>query len=191
MSASLIDSLEDDENLIIYSIGALDNTPLRGKTKLQKLLFLISNVFCDIKEVFEFEPHLFGPYSEKIDHILDDLITLGIVYKNGNSYRLTEKGIQIYENLKPKKELVDVIDDFKDFLNDLSEDQMLVFIYIFYPKYVEESAVWDRLKKDRVKVAMSLLKKQKVSFSKAAEIAGLNINEFENLLKENRIRWRA
>jgi Uncharacterised protein family (UPF0175). len=183
--------LEDDEQLIIYSIGALGNTPLRGRLRLQKLLFLISNVFENFKALLEFEPHLYGPYSEAVDDILDDLISLGLIDKEDSRYVLTKKGIDIYNHLKSRKELVDVIEDFKNFLKDLSGDEILVFVYVLYPEYIGESIVWDDLKKDRIKIAKSLLRKEKISFGKASEIAGLGISEFEGLLKEENIRWRT
>ena len=69
----IYDSLEDEERILLYSIGALDNTPIRNKTKLQKLLFLISNVFKEYSALLEFEPHLFGPYSEIANDTLEDL----------------------------------------------------------------------------------------------------------------------
>lgn len=183
-------SLNEEERLVLYSIGALNNTPLTGKTKLQKLLFLLSNVFRNFHDLLEFEPHLLGPYSETVDYILEDLIQLGLIDKNNNCYKLTDLGLEMYHQLKPKRELMDVIEDFKGFLNDLPENELLAFIYVSYPKYISESAVWDKLKLDRLRISISLLKKHKLSFSKAAEIAGLNIIDFEKFLRNKNIRWR-
>jgi len=186
----LFNSLEDEEKLVIFALGSLDNTPLRSKIKLQKLLFLISNVFKEYKDLLEFEPHLFGPYSETLDNIIDDLIKLGLVEREGSRYRLTQKGFELYKKLKPKKELIEVIEDFKNFLNDMSDKEILTFVYVSYSDFIGESAKWDEIKKDRVKIAITLLKKQKISFGKAVEISGLSVEEFENILKKNRIRWR-
>lgn len=190
MVDELVNSLNNEEKIVLYSLGALGNTPLRSRTKLQKLLFLFSNVFQDFQDLLEFEPHLLGPYSETIDYVVEDLIQLDLIEKRNNSYKLTEKGLEIYSQLRPKKDLTKVIEDFKEFLNDMSDDEVLTFIYIFYPKYIAESARWNELKKERIKIAISLLKKQKVSYSKAVEIAGLSINEFEDLLMKRNIRWK-
>jgi predicted HTH domain antitoxin len=184
------DSLEDEEKIVLFSIGALDNTPIRSKTKLQKLLFLVSNVFEDYKELLVFEPHLFGPYSENLDTILEDLIKMELVIKKGNSFKLSEMGYELYNRLKPKAELISVIEDFKDFLNDLSEDEILTFVYVSYPKYTSEAIKWNELKEKRIQYSISLLEKHKVSFGKAAEIAGLNTIEFGKLLKNRGIKWR-
>ncbi len=182
--------LEDEEKIIVYSLGALNNTPLRSKIKLQKLLFLVSNVFKEYRDLLEFEPHLFGPYSETVNYVLEDLMKLGLVYQEGSKYTLTEKGFELFNHLKPKKELLKVIEDFKEFLNDLSDDEVLSFIYASYPNYISESAKWDELKGNRAKFAVSLLKKQKISFGKAAEIAGLKTAEFEDLLMNAKVRWK-
>lgn len=186
----LFNNLEDEEKMVIYSLGALDNTPLRSKIKIQKLLFLISNVFKEYKDLLEFEPHLFGPYSETLDYLVQDLQKLGLIEIEGSKYKLTKKGVELYHQLKPKKELMIVVEDFKDFLNDLPDEEILTFVYVSYPAYISESAKWDELKIDRIKIAVSLLRKEKVSFGKAIEISGLSASKFEEFLKKNSIKWK-
>jgi uncharacterized protein YwgA len=187
---NLFNNLEDEERIVIYAFGALYNTSLRSKIKIQKLLFLISNVFKEYKDLLEFEPHLFGPYSETLDYIVQDLQKLGLIEASGSKYKLTEKGFELYKHLKPKKELIEVITDFKEFLNDLPDDDILAFVYVSYSEYIGESAKWDELKKNRVEIAVSLLKKEKVSFGKAVEISGLSQSGFEELLKKKNIKWK-
>jgi len=170
--------LESDQKLLIYAVGAL-GTPLKTRIKLQKLFFLVSNVFEDIGNAFRFEPHLFGPYSEILDETSEELIDLDLIRKNKNKpFSLTTKGRDEYEKLSPMKELKDVIDDFKGFLNDMSDDEIMTFIYTFYPNYISESTEWDRLKKKRMKIALDLLKKDKISFSKAVHLSGKKYREF-------------
>ncbi len=187
----IFENLEEEEKIIIFSLGALDGSPLRSKIKLQKLLFLISNVFKNYEDLLEFEPHLFGPYSENIEYIVEDLIKLGLIEKEGIKYTLTNEGKKLYQCLKPKEELVNVIEDFKEFLNDLSDEEVLVFVYVTYPNYIEESAKWEELKQKRIPIAISLLKKQKISFGKAVEISGLSLGDFEELINEKKIKWKT
>jgi len=184
-------ALNDEEKLILFTIGSMDRAPIRSKIKIQKILFLISNVFKGFQNLLEFEPHLFGPYSETLDYVLESLIKLGLVKKEGSSYRLTDDGQDLVESLKPKPELINVINDFKSFLNDLSDDEILVFIYASYPQFISESVKWDDLKPRRVSIAHSLLNKGKISFSKAAEIAGMSSGDFDKLLKERGMAWRT
>lgn len=182
--------LNDEEKLVLYAIGAVDNSPLKSRIKIQKLMFLISNVFKDFQGLLHFEPHFFGPYSETLDNVLESLIRLGYVQSIGSNFRLTKSGLNAYSSLKPKPELARVIDDFKRFLNDLNDEEVLAFVYVSYPKYISESVKWDELKPRRKDFAISLFRRNKVSFSKAAEIAGLTPVEFDILLKNKNIRWR-
>jgi uncharacterized protein YwgA len=184
-------ALNDEEKLILFTIGSLNRSPIRSKIKIQKILFLISNVFKGFQNLLEFEPHLFGPYSETLDYVVESLIKLGLVKKEGSSYSLTEDGQTLVDALNPKPELLAVINDFKSFLNDLTDDEILVFVYASYPQFISESVKWDELKPKRVSIALSLLNKGKISFSKAAEIAGLSTVDFDKLLKERGMPWRT
>jgi len=183
--------LEDEEKIILYSLGVLDNVPIRSKTKLQKLLFLLSNVFEDYADLLNFEPHLCGPYSERADDLLEDLIKLDLVQHSGNQFSLTGLGVELYERLHPKKELLDVLADYKSFLNDLSEDELLTFIYVTYPNTISEAIKWEQLKKNRVSCALKMLKKSKIGFAKAVEIANMPYNDFSLLVKNEGIRWKV
>ena len=182
--------INDEEKLVLFSIGALGNIPLRSKIIIQKLLFLIANVFKGFHELLRYEPHLYGPYSETVENVLYSLVKVGYIEKIENQYRLSKEGVNIFKSLHPKPELVNVIEDFKRFLNDLNFNELLAFIYVSYPEYISESVKWDELKTRRKDIAISLLRKKKVSFAKASEIAGMSGIEFDNLLKEMGIRWR-
>jgi uncharacterized protein YwgA len=182
--------LNDEENLLIVALGALDGAPIRSKIKLQKMLFLISNLFDNYKDILEYEPHLYGPYSEVVEETLQDLMTLGLVNESINQYTLTSKGKEVYLDLKIKKEVLQVMSDFKNFLNDLSQDEVLVFVYACYPKFISESIKWNELKPKRIAIALSLLKKGKISYSKALEVSGINQAEFEKKIKEQNIAWK-
>ena len=186
----LLGQLEDDEKIVLYVIGASDQ-PLRSKLKIQKILFLVTNVFEDLNDLLKYEPHLMGPYSERVDYLLKDLGQLGLVIVINSNYSLTPKGRNVFVRLKPKKELSDVIDDFKAFLNDLSDNEIMTFIYTFYPKYTSESTKWEELKQNRIEYANRLLLKGKVSFSKAAQMADMNVQDYAELLKRRKVKWRA
>jgi len=184
-------ALNDEEKLILFTIGSLGRAPIRSKIKIQKILFLVSNVFKGFQNLLEFEPHLFGPYSETLDYVLEALIKLGLVKKEGSSFLLTDDGQTLVRSLKPKAELLTVINDFKSFLNDLSDEEVLAFVYSSYPQFISESIKWDELKPKRVSIALSLLNKGKISFSKAAEIAGMSTVDFDKFLRARGMPWRT
>jgi uncharacterized protein YwgA len=183
--------LDDTERVILFSIGSLGGTPLGSKVKLQKIHFLLSKAFPDLGSLFDYHAHLYGPYSDVVETVLEDLISLGLVRRHGSAYELTGEGRRVHDRLRPGKELVQVMEDFKAFLNDLTDNEILTFVYAFYPEYISESAKWDELKGRRADVAASLLRKQKISFSKALELSGLDGERFIALLKSRGVRWRA
>ena len=111
-----------------------------------------------------------------------------VLLPNETFSQLLEQKSRVNQN--PKKELLIVVEDFKDFLNDLPDKEILTFVYVSYPDYISESAKWDELKPERIKIAVSLLKKEKVSFGKAVEISGLSASRFEELLKKNNIKLK-
>ena len=183
-------NLKDEEKIILYSLGVLDNMPIKNKIKLQKLLFMTSNVFEDYGDLLDFEPHLYGPYSKNLDDMLENLIKIGFVSQTKSQYKLTPLGEQVYLRLSPKKGLVSVLEDFKSFINDLTNDELLTFIYVTYPNFTTEAIKWNELKEKRVQCAVQLLKKQKISFAKAVEISGLPRFDFELLSKNEGIKWK-
>lgn len=186
-SYEIFSRLNPEERIILYAVGALDR-PLRSKVKLQKLLFLVSNVFDDINELMRFEPHFLGPYSEVIVSVTEQLETLGLIQKETEGYTLTPMGAEVFARLRPVPQLVSVMADFKELLNDLNDNDVLTFIYACYPQYTKESLLWEDLQKNRMRVAVSLLRKGKLSTGRAAQVAGLGEADFIATLNEPRTR---
>ena len=184
-------SLDETESVVLYSIGALGFTPLRSMVKLQKMHFLLANAFPDLQPLLNFRPSLLGPHSEVVESVLENLKNLNLVRQSRGSFALTTKGRHEFDKLHMNEGMVQVIEDFKDFLNDLPDNEVLTFIYIFYPEYISESAKWDELKGRRTEIAVSMLRKQKISFSKALEMSDLDGNKFIALLKASGVRWRT
>ena len=75
-------------------------------------------------------------------------------------------------------EQIEAIQGYKEFLNDLSRDEILLFFYVSYPDFTEKSAVYERVTRKRIPAAISLYNKEKVSLEKAAFLAGLPAEKF-------------
>jgi hypothetical protein len=102
---------------------------------------------------------------------------------------LTAKGQEVANRLKLKTstETEEIISEMKAFLNDLSQDELLGFIYFSYPDMALESIKFDRIKAKRGEIAISLYRKKKVSLGKAAQIAGLSQEVFIKKAQANRV----
>jgi len=187
-----IDHLSTTQRYIILLLRANDNRSLKGKLWLQKIMFLISQNIEELEEDTDFEEDLLGPYSETVAEEFDQLIIEKIIkrrYPNDLSLHGTNiANVLINEITEEERE---IIEDMKSFLNDLTEDELLGFIYFSYPQFTEESIKYEKIKDKRIDISLSLYEKNKISLGKASTISGLNQEEFIHLLKSRGIRVYA
>jgi len=176
----IVEDLTDLDLAILQLLHAGNNDPLKGKVAFQKEMFLIADYIGKIREQTEFIPHTFGPYSEAAENEMGTLKSLGLVSEQGQEYHITPNGIAALDKVKPAFSLeeIEAIGDFKEFLNDLTQDEILLFTYVSYPKFKEESAVYERVIRKRIPIAVSLYKMGKVSLEKSAFLAGLPVEKF-------------
>ena len=73
--------------------------------------------------------------------------------------------------------------DIKREFNDMSLNELLLFMYVTYPETAENSDVRDKILHERCPIALSLLRKGKVTLQKAAELAGIKLEDFIQLAK--------
>ncbi|MCK9591647.1 MAG: UPF0175 family protein [Methanoregula sp.] len=178
----IVEDLNDLDLAILHLLHAGNNDPLSGKVAFQKEMFLIADYIEKIREQAEFIPHTFGPYSEAAENEMGNLRALGLVEEQGQEYQITGQGIEALDKIKSafSTEELEAIEDFKKFLNDLTMDELLLFIYVSYPDFKEESAVYEKVIRKRIPLAITLYKKEKVSLEKAAFLAGLPVEKFLN-----------
>jgi len=176
----IVEDLNDLDLAILQLLHAGNDSPLKGRVAFQKEMFLIADYIEKIREQAEFIPHILGPYSEAAEYEMGNLQSLNLVEEKGHEYNITPTGVAAIRKAKPafSQEEIEAIVDFKKFLNDLSEDEQLLFIYVSHPEFTRESAVYDRVIKKRIPSAISLYKKGKISLEKAAFLAGLPVEKF-------------
>lgn len=183
--------MDVSQRLIIYCLGA-SNKPVENKVDIQKILFLTSKELPDLfGDIFTFQKYKKGPYSERIDEDVAVISNSG--YISGGEFGLSDEGYKLFKEIEKhvKEPLKSSIEDNKEFVYGLTEEELLTFIYVIFPEYTENSEVWDKIKHNRVNNAISLLKKEKITASQAAIIAGMNYYEFENYLNKLKIRWKS
>lgn len=181
----ILRSMSETQLFAIILIGINNFNAIKGKTWFQKELFLISNNLEPLQEEADFKPDYMGPYSEEAKEALDVLEAYNIVKYSGSSIKLTDLGKGVYNEIigSFSNEEIEIIRDFKDLLNDMDYYDLLGFIYFTYPEYIDESFVLKEILPRRRNIAYSLFSKNKVSLEKAAEIAGIPIEEFLILIK--------
>jgi len=183
----IIKNISDIELIILALLNAKNREPIRDDVFFQKEIFLILNFIRDVFPKADFIPHTFGPYSEVAEKALENLQSYKLVDKTDKGYTITTLGNDIFEKLKNKipKDELEAIEDFKDFLNNLTRDELLVFTYISFPEFTAESAIKKRVYSKRKAIAVSLYKKGKISLEKAAFLSGMPLEEFIRYIKDH------
>lgn len=181
----ILRDLNPTRKFALLLLNAKGKEPIRGQLWYQKELFLLAKAFKELNEEAGFEPYLLGPHSELAAEELDELTQLGLAEKAGSKYQLTSKGEEVVNTFEKKidSKEKEMIEEVKDFLNDLSENELLTFVYVTYPDMTEES-IKRKVTEKRQEVAYHLYKKGKISIGKAAELAGLGLEKFSGYLKK-------
>lgn len=176
----ILKSITASQVYTILLLGYDNYRPVKGKTWLQKEMFLISNNIEALEEDANFKPDFMGPYSESVDEALTRLLAYKIIESNEAPFKLTDFGKEVFKIIKEKiaPEKLEIVSDFKVLLNDMTYNELIGFIYVSYPEFVGESVVKNKVFPKREEIALNLLRKNKVSIAKAAEIADVPLENF-------------
>ena len=163
----------------LLALFYVSNGKIEGSLRLHKELFLVSRGIPELLEDDNYGPHNYGPYSEEIDEdVLGLLEVEGLlkIFKGDSSstiYLLTENG------KTAAKEAFSDFDEntqasFKrvyELLSGLTSDEILFIVYTMYPGMAIYSTVYDRILANKVRIAKSIYRKNKLSLKKLAELA--------------------
>jgi predicted HTH domain antitoxin len=188
----IIKQLDKDivQKYILLLLNSDDNEMVSGKTKLMKELFFVSQNIPELDEETDFEPDNYGPSSDVVMGDIEKLDMLRLIKIHNENYSLTEQGKEIVQKILHtvgKREL-EIINDMKQLFKDLTYHEMLGLVYFSYPEMTEKSLVKEEIENKREKIALSLLKKGKISIAKAAEIADMSMSSFYKMLKKEGIK---
>ena len=163
----------DDLHKIIILLADAGGRPIRGTTKLQKILYLLSYPLEHL-ERYHYEQHDHGPYSQVVDHEKCYLQNIGVLYSRRCEIGLTDEGCRVAEAVagQTDSETLDVLREYKDMFNDMTTDEILAYIYLAHPEPISKSAKYTSLKPRMERLMLSLVKKEKITGQLAAELLG-------------------
>ena len=166
--------LEDGDELhkFIILLANANGESIKGRTKLQKMMYLLSDKIEEIKEQSSYDADNYGPYSEVVDEEERYLEQIGVLTSSPREIALTETGKEIAQEMSKNEDekILKVLDEYKKFLNDMTGNELLAYIYSAYPDMTEESVKYENLKPNIEKHILSLIRKQKISSQRAAEL---------------------
>lgn len=123
-----------------------NNEPIRSVTHLQNEIFLLCRrtSFIYTKEIYHFEPLLYGPFSDGLSRDLTDLQSIGLI--SFDRIKLTNKGFKIaasvWNNLHDfeKQQIFKV----KSTFNYMSLTELLDTVYSRYPNSLKDQPLRKR-----------------------------------------------
>jgi len=171
---------------IILLLYARDCEPIPGVAWFQKELYLVAENVPEVSKEAGFVSGAYGPCSKNADDRLKDLVLRGMVNKKGNKISLSDLGVKVAHKVvkEASKDTLELLDDFKGLLNDMSGKELTTFIYLTFPES-DASLAPKGIKEDRVVVAKTLYRKGKLSLERAAEIAGVSVEDFRQTMMAN------
>ena len=166
--------LEDGDELhkFIILLANANDESIKGRLKLQKMMYLLSDKITEIKEQSSYDADNYGPYSEVVDEEEKYLEQIGVLTSSQGEIALTKTGKEIAQELSKHEDekTLKVLNEYKRFLNDMTAKELLAYIYSAYPDMIEESIEYENLRPNMENHILSLIKKQKISSQRAAEL---------------------
>ena len=188
MTDENLKQLSEVDKLIILLAGAKESEPIPSSLHLQKEMYFLQNLFPDMAVKTDYKPGLMGQHSEVVEEELKKLQLYGLIRSVRGSIGLTSDGATLLAKLKEKSDENEIkkAEEFKDIFNGMTKDELLVFVCFSDPdenKIIEESAQYKRVVQNRMRLAVSMCRKDKISAQKAAYIAGKTFEDFFAELK--------
>jgi len=184
------EDIEPVERYLFLLLFAPDSTgkfsqPIRGNTRLQKEMFVLSKLDTQLAEDAEFDAYAMGAYSDTVAEIQDEFCISGFAEQSPEgALALTLDGRKEAERVwnnttDAERKKVGMV---KAWLNDLTFNELLAIVYTEYPESASKSEVKEQVDARRPDLAISLLRKGKANFDLAQRVAGLTSSQFEDLL---------
>lgn len=191
----ILDTIDPLQRLIVLLATSNGGAPIMGQTKLQKMMFLLSKMSDDMVDRCGYGADNYGPYSEIVGEAARHLGEIGVLSfdDRGENISITLTGRRVAEEIAEGEDdnTLDIIDSCKDMLNDLPTDEVLAYVYSSYPHMAEQSVVYDRIKRNMERHIMSMLKKEKISSERAAELLGMPLDHILRRARGMRVLARG
>jgi len=171
---------------VLYAAGGR----IKGRLWLQKALFKLAEFFEELSEDLDFEAYSYGPFSEAVLEVEEALESSGLIQRSDEGLFLTRSGFKaaehVWEGLDSKSR--DVIRRVVEFMESLSKDELLLYVYATRPEYAVESKMRERVLSRRLDIALRMLRSGKVSLELAAKLAGVSVAEMLEIVKRHGVK---
>jgi hypothetical protein len=188
---SVVEGLDLARTLALYAIGkAPDGVP--SDAHYQRIMYLALKILGkDPVRDAQYGAHKHGPYSYTVDGWKRELLETGRLMKDEGSERVhvNPKIAGDVSKISPPDSLKGLmIKDAVEFLCSLTNDELLLVAYaddsINGEGMSSNSLVVDEVLSGRADIAKRMVRSDKVTLSRGAELADMDIAEFKRLVWE-------
>jgi len=168
--------------LLVLILSIADRTKQKAMNKLhfQKAIYYFENLKSE-KEVF-FSNFKYGGVSFELMENMETLEESGLVRRVGTKYILTTKGEQLAEQLRKsadyKSDTLRKLEYAKFLLNDLTDKELLFFMYMTFPETQVNSIEFKNLIEDKRAYVEKLFAKGRIDSTTAGEWLGMEPRHF-------------
>lgn len=144
--------------LPLLLLKANDQEPIEGRTRLQKLMFLLQQQLNeeggDLPWEYTFEAYDYGPFAKALYHDIDYLRRSGLLAEQERhidtdvkqyDYKLTQEGSDLVEEAREAiglEELLREAETIKQEFNDMRLDELIDYVYSEYPEFAKNSVLY-------------------------------------------------
>ena len=160
--------------LVVLLAASNGGEPIRGKTKLQKMAFMLTEGEDREYGPCGYDADNYGPYSGIVDEAAGRLEYVGALRTDGRDISVTQLGKEIAGRIAAGEDsrTLAMIDMYKEMFNDLTADELLAYVYSAYSYTATRSLVYNRIASNMERHVMSMLKKGKITSERASELLG-------------------
>ncbi len=180
MHRKMLGAIDPLQRLIVLLAASGGGAPITGQTMLQWMTFLLSEGSGDMAGRCGYGAGSYGPHSEIVCEAARLLGEIGVLCfdDSGGNISITPAGRRVAEEIAEEEDddTLDIIDSCKDMLNDLPDDEALAYVCLSYPSMAGRPAVHDRVRRGAERHVMSMLRKEKISSERAAELLGMPLD---------------
>ncbi len=138
----------------------------------------------------DFSNYNLGAVSYELRETVDELEEYDLITEDHGKYQLTSEGEKAEKEMLANlsKQEIKMLEFSKKLLNDMSDDELLFFMYMTFPQTQEHSTQITRLLRKKEELVTSLYNKGKITTATASKWMEISESDF---LKTHRIQLSA
>ncbi len=174
MAEKMLATCNPLHRIVILLASSNGGEPIRGRTKLQKMVFMLTRGEGWKDFPCGYAAGECGPHSDVVEEEACRLEEAGVLRTDGGNISVTQLGREVASKIAVGEDRLTLamIDEHKDMFNDLTADELLAYVYTAYPGMSTRSSTYDRIMPDQERHVMSMLKKEKITSERASELLG-------------------